>query len=187
MAEEVDTPFGGRAGHYERGLIVEYAATPRPLVLPFLFNPSTVTCTRSVIIKTGGSPGARGGYSFATPDQTPRASQGATPNAESISFKILLDATDRMNNGERIANQNAIDICLVENLGGPMVIAGHHRYLLFVSFSLFKGMNIHLLSPVKLDTAKFRNRRVCLKFTVLSESICRYLSLCWIKSHINIV
>lgn len=105
MVGDVDTPLGGRAGHYERGLIVEYAATPRPLVLLFLFNPSTVTRTRSVTIKTGGSPGARGGYGFATPDQTPRASQGATANAESFSFMILLDATDRMNNGESIASR----------------------------------------------------------------------------------
>ena len=90
----------GRGGQYERGWLIEYAPTPQPLVLPFMFNPSTITRTRSVTVKTGGTPGARGGYGFTRPDETPRASQGVTVNAESFSFKILLDATDRMNRND---------------------------------------------------------------------------------------
>ena len=92
-----------RDGHYERGLLLEYAMTPQPLVLPFFFNPSTLRRSRSVTVKTGGVAGARGGYSFARPDETPRASQGVTVNAESITFTILLDATDRMNKQDPVA------------------------------------------------------------------------------------
>ena len=100
---DVTESAGFRDGHYERGLLVEYALTPQPLVLPFMFNPSTIRRTRSVTVKTGGTPGARGGYGFARPDETPRASQGVTVNAESFSFTILLDATDRMNREDPVA------------------------------------------------------------------------------------
>ncbi|MDL1984496.1 MAG: hypothetical protein LWX54_09990 [Deltaproteobacteria bacterium] len=99
---------GLRDGQYERGLLLEYALTPQPLVLPFLFNPSTIRRTRSVTVKTGGTPGARGGYGFARPDETPRASQGVTVNAESFSFMILLDATDRMNKQDPIATNMGV-------------------------------------------------------------------------------
>lgn len=100
-----EQPSGTRAGSHERGLLVEYAITPRPLVLPFLFNPSSITRTRSLTVRTGGSPGARGGYAFASPDQTPRASQGATASPESLTFRILLDATDRMNDAQTLARE----------------------------------------------------------------------------------
>lgn len=129
MADGVDTPLGGRAGNYERGLLVEYAVTPRPLVLPFLFNPSTITRMRSMTVRTGGSPGARGGYGFSTPNETPRASQGTTANAESFSFKILLDATDRMNKGEPIATRFGVqpEIDVVWTMLEPKAQAGQGR------------------------------------------------------------
>lgn len=103
MNTETTKSRRGQGGQYEHGWLIEYAPTPQPLVLPFMFNPSTITRTRSVTVKTGGTPGARGGYGFTRPDETPRASQGVTVNAESFSFKILLDATDRMNQNDHLA------------------------------------------------------------------------------------
>jgi hypothetical protein len=103
-----------------KGALVEYALSIPPLVLVFEFNPETITRTRSVTVKTGGSPATRGGYDFISPTETPRASQGVTVSAESFSVKILLDATDRMNDGDTIAStfgvQPELDTirCMVE-------------------------------------------------------------------------
>jgi len=110
-------------GQYVRGLLIEYALTPQPLVLPFLFNPSTIKRTRSVTVKTGGTPGARGGYGFTRPDETPRASQGVTVNAESFSFTILLDATDRMNKQDPIATTMGVqpEIDVIRTMLEPKV------------------------------------------------------------------
>lgn len=114
---------GLRDGQYQRGILIEYALTPQPLVLPFNFNPSTITRTRSVTVKTGGTPGARGGYGFTRPDETPRASQGVTVNAESFSFTILLDATDRMNKKYPIATNMGIqpEIDVIRTMLEPKV------------------------------------------------------------------
>ncbi|MFL6712103.1 MAG: hypothetical protein ACJ8LN_04110, partial [Sulfurifustis sp.] len=70
-----------------RGALIEYANTPLPLMLFFEFNPTTITRTRSVTVRTGGAPGTRGGYDFSNPTETARASQGVTVNAESFSVK----------------------------------------------------------------------------------------------------
>lgn len=114
---------GLRDGQYQRGILIEYALTPQPLVLPFNFNPSTITRTRSVTVKTGGTDGARGGYGFTRPDETPRASQGVTVNAESFSFIILLDATDRMNLKDPIATTMGIqpEIDVIRTMLEPKV------------------------------------------------------------------
>lgn len=95
-----DGSSAGVSGRYERGLLIEYAVTPTPLVLPFMFNPTTLTRTRTVTVSTGGGPASRGGYDFVTPYEAPRAAQGVTAQPESFSFTILLDATDRIG-GER--------------------------------------------------------------------------------------
>ncbi len=87
-----------------KGALVEYALAIPPLLLLFEFNPESITRTRSVTVKTGGSPATRGGYDFVSPTETSRASQGVTVNAESFTVKVLLDATDRMNEGDAIAS-----------------------------------------------------------------------------------
>ena len=92
----------------ERGALVEYADVESPLELHFEFNPSTISRTRSVTVRTGSTPATRGGYDFASKSEIPRASQGVTVNAESFSVKILLDATDRMNAGDAVATENGI-------------------------------------------------------------------------------
>jgi hypothetical protein len=86
-----------------RGILVEYAASFPPLVLSFEFNPKTISRTRSIKVKSGDLPANRGGYSFTTPRQTPRAAQGVTVDPETLSIIILLDATTRMNDGDDIA------------------------------------------------------------------------------------
>ncbi len=92
-----------------KGVLVEYALSVPPLALVFDFNPESITRTRTVNITTGNAPGTRGGYDFALPTETPRASQGVSVEPESLSIVILLDVTDRMNEGEPIATQFGIE------------------------------------------------------------------------------
>lgn len=92
-----------------KGALVEYALSLPPLVLVFDFNPETVSRTRSITLRTGTAPGTRGGYDFLLPTETPRAAQGVTVNPEQFSITILLDATDRMQEGEVIATQFGIE------------------------------------------------------------------------------
>lgn len=88
-----------------KGLLFEYGLSLPPLALVFDFNPQTISRSRTVTIKTGNAPGARLGYDFLTPLETPRAAQGVELQGESISITILLDATDRMQEGDAIAGQ----------------------------------------------------------------------------------
>ncbi len=92
-----------------KGVLVEYALSLPPLALVFDFNPETISRTRTVNITTGNAPGTRGGYDFVLPTETPRASQGVSVDPETFSIAILLDATDRMNEGEPIATQFGIE------------------------------------------------------------------------------
>jgi len=87
-----------------RGALVEYGLTVPPLALVFDFNPEKLSRTRSITVKTGSSPGTRGGYDFALPTETPRVAQGVTVEPESFSIDILLDATDRMQAGDPVAS-----------------------------------------------------------------------------------
>ncbi len=88
-----------------RGVLLEYALSLPPLALVFEFNPKTLSRTRTITVRTGNAPGTRGGYDFVLPTETPRASQGVTAQPESFSLTILLDATDRMNDGDPIASE----------------------------------------------------------------------------------
>jgi hypothetical protein len=91
-----------------RGELVEYTEAPEPLVLRFEFNPSTMTRTRTMTIRTGGAPGTIGGYDFESRSEVPRVSQGVTTQPETLSVKILLDATDRMNAGDAEAETHGV-------------------------------------------------------------------------------
>lgn len=86
------------------GILLEYGLSIPPLALVFDFNPKTISRTRTVTVQTGNAPGTRGGYDFVLPTETPRASQGVTAQPESLTITILLDATDRMNDGDPIAS-----------------------------------------------------------------------------------
>ena len=91
-----------------KGLLVEYSLSIPPLMLEFQFNPKTLSRTRTITVKTGNAPGTRGGYDFALPTETSRVAQGVTMEPESFSITILVDATDRMNDGNEIAIKNGI-------------------------------------------------------------------------------
>jgi len=86
-----------------RGVLFEYGITIPPLALVFQFNPQEISRSRTVTVKTGNAPGARGGYDFLSPLETARVSQGVEMQAESFSVEIMLDATDQMNDGNDIA------------------------------------------------------------------------------------
>ncbi|WP_238366288.1 hypothetical protein [Mesobacterium pallidum] len=86
-----------------RGMLFEYGLTLPPLALVFRFNPTEISRTRTVTVRTGNAPGARGGYDFLTPLETARVSQGVEMQAESFSITVLLDATDKLNEGDPIA------------------------------------------------------------------------------------
>ena len=101
IALSVDGNFSGL--RTVRGALIEYTEAPDPLALFFDFNPSSMTRTRAVTIRTGDAAGTTGGYDFASKSEVPRASQGVSTQPESLSAKILLDATDRMNAGDPVA------------------------------------------------------------------------------------
>ena len=86
-----------------KGMLVEYALSLPPLVLAFEFNPKELSRTRTIKINTGATAAGRGGYDFALPTETPRVAQGVSVDPETFSITILLDATDRMNEGEAVA------------------------------------------------------------------------------------
>lgn len=92
-----------------KGMLVEYALAIPPLVLVFEFNPQSLSRSRTITLKTGSAPGTQGGYDFLLPTETPRVAQGVTVAPETFSMEILLDATDRMNDGEVIATQFGIE------------------------------------------------------------------------------
>lgn len=88
-----------------KGALFEYGLTIPPLALVFEFNPQSISRSRTITIKTGDAPGNRTGYDFLTPLETSRVAQGVEPTAESFSIDILLDATDKMADGDSIAAQ----------------------------------------------------------------------------------
>ena len=88
-----------------KGMLFEYGLSLPPLALLFRFNPQDISRSRTVSVKTGNAPGARGGYDFLSPLETARVAQGVEMQAESFSITIMLDATDKMNDGNVIASQ----------------------------------------------------------------------------------
>lgn len=92
----------------QRGALIEYTNAPSPLKLYFDFNPTSITRNRSITIQTGGAPGTIGGYDFENESHVPRVSQGVTAKPETLTAKILLDATDRMNSGDQVASEQGI-------------------------------------------------------------------------------
>lgn len=88
-----------------KGVLFEYGLSLPPLALVFDFNPQTISRSRTVTIKTGNAPGARLGFDFVSPLETPRVSQGVELQGEQLSVSILLDATDKMNDEDAIAGQ----------------------------------------------------------------------------------
>lgn len=91
-----------------RGALVEYALSLPPLVLLFELNPQLISRSRTITVKTGSTPGTRGGYDFVLPTDTPRVSQGVSVQPETLTIEILFDATERMGNGDPIASTQGV-------------------------------------------------------------------------------
>lgn len=92
-----------------KGALVEYSLSIPPLALVFDFNPQTLSRTRTIQLRTGSAPGTRGGYDFMLPTETPRVAQGVTVLPESFTIDILIDATDRLMDGDALAEQFGIE------------------------------------------------------------------------------
>lgn len=88
-----------------KGILFEYGLSLPPLALIFDFNPQTISRSRTVTIRTGNAPGARLGFDFLSPLDAPRASQGVELQGEQLSVTIMLDATEKMNDGDAISGQ----------------------------------------------------------------------------------
>ncbi len=91
-----------------RGFLVEYGTSIPPLMLSFRFNPQNLTRNRRVTLSLGTTPATRGGYDFTLPSETSRVAQGVSVEPESFDLEILLDATDRMNDGDPITQTMGI-------------------------------------------------------------------------------
>ena len=90
-----------------KGVLFEYGLSLPPLALIFDFNPQTISRSRTVTIKTGNAPGARLGFDFLTPLDTPFVSQGVELQGEQLSVAIMLDATDAMNDPSHVQHSLA--------------------------------------------------------------------------------
>jgi hypothetical protein len=109
----------------ERGMLIEYISGVSPLILPFEFNPASITRSRTVTVKAGSSSGNRNGYDFKVPSEAARAAQGVSVNSETLTVKILLDATDRMNSGEMLASTNGVqpELDVIRSMQEPKIQA----------------------------------------------------------------
>lgn len=99
-----------------RGAFVEYGLSVPPLLVVFQFNPEQITRTRTMSVKptdTAEARGVRSGglrrkgnpatrRSFRPPGQT------ITVQQETLGFDIRLDATDKLNQGNKVAEQFGI-------------------------------------------------------------------------------
>ena len=102
-----------------KGFLVEYALSLPPLVLVFDFNPQTITRNRSITLTLGSTPATRGGYDFALPTETSRVAQGVSVEPESFDMEILLDATDRMNDDDVLANSGEPELDTLRSMVEP--------------------------------------------------------------------
>jgi hypothetical protein len=92
-----------------RGILLEYSLSMPPMALVFEFNPQTLTRARTVTLRSEGVPGTGDSYGFTQPSETPRVTQGAAAQPEQLDLVILLDATDRMNDGEPVATTYGVE------------------------------------------------------------------------------
>ena len=106
---ESPTPNGNFSSlKVARGSLIEYTNSGTKLELHFEFNPSTISRTRSVEVEFGEGQATTGGLDFQDASKVSEVTQNATVKAESFTLKILLDATDRMNAGDRDAQTKGV-------------------------------------------------------------------------------
>ena len=75
-----------------------------PLALEFELNPESITRTRTASFDASAVPIT----DFLTPGEANRIGQAASPAAESISFEILLDATDKLSDANHLMHKVAL-------------------------------------------------------------------------------
>lgn len=90
-----------------KGALLEYTLSIPPAMLVFEFNPKSITRSRTLSFNSGQTPGVRS-YSFSTPMDAPLAARGVSVENESLSITILLDATDRMAEGNIVAHTHGV-------------------------------------------------------------------------------
>lgn len=101
-----------------RGAFVEFGISLPPLIVVFQFNPVTISRTRTATINKPPTPkDAQGAQCLGFIQQVAskpkallefRAGQTITVNPETLSFDIRLDATDKLNDGNTLAEQFGI-------------------------------------------------------------------------------
>lgn len=79
-----------------RGVLAEYNLNPDAIILPFQYNPETMTRTRGIDITINNTPGTGTDFAFATPMQTPRIMQAASLQEETLSVELIFSAADYM-------------------------------------------------------------------------------------------
>jgi len=95
-----------------RGAFVEYGVSVPPLIVGFQFNPETISRARAASIKQPCTPeGTKPNslYSQSLPGTKDfRAGQTIIVNRETLGFEIRLDATDKLNDGDALAERFGI-------------------------------------------------------------------------------
>ena len=100
-----------------RGAFVEYGLSIPPLVVVFQFNPLQLSRSRYLMFSmpaaapgeaAGGAPTLRDFHQNFDDLRKLRDAQSVSVEPESLSFDILLDATDKLNDGDPIAQQLGI-------------------------------------------------------------------------------
>jgi len=91
-----------------KGILIEYSTNIPPLAVEFEFNVQSFSRSRTISVGGGEAEASRGGYSFTSQMDGMRAALGSSLAPETFSFTTLLDATDRMNDGDPIATRFGI-------------------------------------------------------------------------------
>ena len=113
-----------------RGAFVEYGLSLPPLVVVFQFNPLQLSRSRrQEFSMTASAQGDEDGWGLTLRDfhqgfkdlLALRDAQAVTTHPESLSFDIRLDATDKLNEGDRITEQLGIapQLATLERMAQP--------------------------------------------------------------------
>jgi hypothetical protein len=92
-----------------KAALVEYALAAPPLAFVFDYNPQAVTRSRTIQLRSSSAPGVNRGNDFTLPTETARAALGVTVQPETFTLDILIDASDRLKDGDAIAETMGIE------------------------------------------------------------------------------
>lgn len=79
-----------------RGVLLEFNLNSDAIVLPFQYNPESLTRTRGTDLTVNNTPGTGLSFAFATPMQTPRIMQAASLQDETLSVELIFSMGDYM-------------------------------------------------------------------------------------------